>query len=218
MTTHKYITGFNNNKVDWEKALEQTLAVKSYNKFLQITSPLHPIIVENNSNLTITNSRNQCHENCRTAELNGLGKKVSGWIIKNEFIYSDFTEGMMRIVHHSNLLLPDGTYINITKNEDCSRHIFLPDENRNFDFENMIGYNDRMVFGDAFLVGRDSKKAIPRNKVFFASGSEFDRNLIYEKFKVYFTKEAVYADMPKNINKAEQSKWLTLKSTASFKD
>lgn len=218
MATLNFINDFENTFKAWSDALEKTLSVPSYKKFLHITSHYEPIVVENNPNLIESNSRNQCHENCRIAELNGQGKKVSGWQIKNEFIYSDFPVGMLRIVHHSNLLLPDGTVINPTKDGDRSHHLFLRDDNRHFDFDKMIGYNDRMVFGDAFLIGRDSQRAVPRNKVFFASGSEFERDLIYEKFKVHLTKEEVFADMPKNLSKAEQVKWMTLKSTATFKN
>ena len=217
MSALKFSDGFVNNLEAWNKALEQTLAVQSYKKFLQVTSPFEPVVVENNPNLTGSNSRSQCHENCRIAESNGLGKKISGWKITNEFIYADLGVGRMRITHHSNLILPDGTLINPTRDDICSHHLFLRDDNRHFDFEKRIGYNDRMVFGDAFLVGRDSQRAIPRNKVFFVSGSEFDRDLIYEKFKVYLTQEEVFADMPKNLSKAERVKWITLKSTASFK-
>ena len=217
MVTRKFCIDFENNLGGWNKALDQTLAVQSYKKFLQETSPFEPVVVENNPNLTESNSRNQCHENCRIAESNGLGKKVSGWKIANEFIYADLVVGMMRITHHSNLILPDGTLINPTRDDIRSHHLFLRDDNRYFDFDKRIGYNDRMVFGDAFLVGRDGQRAIPRNKVFFVSGSEFDRDLIYEKFKVYLTQEEVFADMPRNLSKAEQVKWMTLKSTASFK-
>jgi len=217
MSAYQFIDGFENNLDDWTKALKQTLSVQSFKKFLQVTSPFEPVVVKNNSNLTDTNSRNQCHENCRIAELNGQGKKVSGWMIQNEFIYSDFVAGMMRIVHHSNLLLPDGTYINITKNKNRSHHLFLRDDNRHFDFNKMIGYNDRMVFGDAFMVGRDRYRAVPRNKVHFSSEAVFDRDLIYEKFKVHKSESEVFADMPRGLNNEQQKRWMILKSTARFK-
>ena len=103
----------------------------------------------------------------------------------NEFIYKEFSSGMMRLVHHSNLLLPDGTLMNPTNDENRTHHIFLRDDKRHFDFEKLMGYNDRMVFGDSFMVGREHIKAVPRNKVLFASDGEYDIDLYYERFTVH---------------------------------
>jgi hypothetical protein len=73
-----------------------------------------------------------------------------------------------------------------------------------------------MVFGDGFMIGREDIKAIPRNKVLFASGSEFDQDVFYEKFTVYETLDAVILAMPKGLTKAQQEKWMALKSTAGI--
>jgi hypothetical protein len=163
-----------------------------------------------------TNDRNQCHENCRLAELNEVGKSISGWYLLNEFIFSEFEAGCLRLIHHSNLILPDGTYINPTNDEGRTHHIFLRDDERKFDFDKNIGYNDRMVFGDSFMIGREHIKAVPRNKVLFASDSEFDRDTYYEKFKVFESYDSLMQSMPKGLTKDRQEKWLNLKSTARF--
>ena len=216
MSGFTFVDGFSNDLAGWTKAMEQTIAVPSYKRFLEITSNYQLIVVANNPNLTKTNDRNQCHENCRLAELDGAGKSVSGWYLMNEFIYSEYGSGMLRLVHHSNLLLADGSYVNPTSDENRTHHIFLRDDKRHFDFDKNICYNDRMVFGDNFMVGRDKYKAVPRNKVLFSSESEYDRDLMYEKFTVHTSPEAVIADMPKGLTREQRQRWMILKSSARF--
>ena len=214
MSGFTFAEGFTNDFDGWKEAMEKTIAVPSYKRFLEVASNYNPIVVVNNPNLTKVNDRNQCHENCRLAELEGVGKRVSGWYVMNEFIYTEYTSGMMRLVHHSNLLLSDGTYINPTSDEDRTHHIFIRDDKRHFDFENSIGYNDRMVFGDSFMVGRDHIRAVPRNKVLFAADEEYDRDLYYEKFRVHKTPEEVFNEMPKGLTNEQKQRWLKLKSSA----
>ena len=218
MSGYTFADGFKNDLDSWTLALEKTMAIPSYKRFLEVTSKHQLQIVVNNPNLVQSNDRNQCHENCRLAELDGVGIKVSGWYLLNEFIYSDFSAGMLRLIHHSNLLLPDGSYINPTNDEDRTHHIFLRDDNRHFDFGKNIGYNDRMVLGDSFMFGRSNVKSIPRNKVLFASDVEYERDLYYEKFKVHKSVEEVMAEMPKGLTKEQQEKWMVLKSSARFEN
>jgi len=217
MAGFTYIEGFANDLDGWTMAMEKTDSVPSYRRFLEVTSNFKFVVVANDPTLTKSSNKNQCHENCRLAELQGIGKRVSGWQIFNEFIFSDFASGMMRLVHHSNLMLPNGTYINPTNDRANSHHIFLRDDERHFDFINLIGFNDRMVFGDSFMTGRDNYRAVPRNKVLFASDDVFDRDLIYEKFKVHKSETEVFADMPRGLNNEQQKRWMILKSTARFK-
>ena len=217
MAGFTYTEGFTNDLVGWTMAMEKTVSVPSYKRFLEVTSNFNLVVVANDPTLTNSNNKAQCHENCRLAELQGVGERVSGWHVFNEFIFSDFTSGMMRLVHHSNLILPNGTYINPTRDRENSHHIFLRDDKRQFDFMNLIGFNDRMIFGDNFMVGRDRYRAVPRNKVLFASDSEYDRDLIYEKFKVHKSQEDVFADMPSSLNHEQQKRWMILKSSARFK-
>jgi len=66
-----------------------------------------------------------------------------------------------------------------------------------------------MVFGDSFLVG----KSVPRNKVHFAALSEFSRDVYFEKFKIYASREETMKVIPQNISYQEQVKWMTLKTT-----
>ena len=216
MSGYTFAAGFKNDLDSWKLAIEKTIAVPSYKRFLEVTSEYKLQIVVNNPRLISTNDRNQCHENCRLAELNGVGKKVSGWYLLNEFIFSEFSTGMLRLIHHCNLMLPDGSFINPTNDENRTHHIFLRDDKRHFDFDKNIGYNDRMVLGDSFMIGRENIKSIPRNKVLFASDSEFERDLYYEKFTVHESVEAVMADMPKGLTKELQEKWMVLKSSARF--
>jgi hypothetical protein len=78
MSGFTFVDGFTNDIASWTTAMEKTIAVPSYKRFLEITSNYQLIVVANNPNLTKTNDRNQCHENCRLAELDGAGKRVSG--------------------------------------------------------------------------------------------------------------------------------------------
>jgi hypothetical protein len=217
MSGFTFADGFTNDLEGWTKAMEKTIAVPSYKRFLEVTSNYSLVVVANNPNLTKVNDRNQCHENCRLAELEGVGKRVSGWYLMNEFIYKEYSSGMMRLVHHSNLLLPDGNLMNPTNDENRTYHIFLRDDKRHFDFEKLIGYNDRMVFGDSFMVGREHIKAVPRNKVLFASEGEYDRDLYYERSTVHTSPEAVIADIPKGLTSEQRQRWMILKSSARFK-
>lgn len=216
MAGFTFTDGFTNDLAGWTTAMNKTIAVLSYKRFLEITSKSSLVVVGNDPTLTKNNDRNQCHENCRIAELQGVGKRISGWYVVNEFIYSEFSSGMMKLVHHSNLLLPDGTYVNPTSDGDNSHHIFLKDDERHFDFENLVGYNDRMVFGDNFMVGRDHIRAVPRNKVLYSSEHEYDRDKYYEKFTVHTSPESVLRDMPKGLSIQEQERWMILKSSARF--
>jgi len=211
-----FVDGFANDYASYQAALEKTMNVPSYKKFIEITSPYQPIVVANNPNFFINNYRNQCHENCRLAELEGKGKLVSGWYFMNEFMFSDYQSGCLRLVHHSNLLLEDGSYLNLTNEGERTHQIFLRDDKRKFDFENQVGYNDRMVFGDNFMVGRDFVKAVPRNRVLFGAEGEFDRDLMYEKFTVHQTRDEVMAALPKGLTATQRERWLIFKTSARF--
>ena len=211
-----FVAGFENDFHSWVQVIEKTLAVPSYKRFLDVTSKYELQVVPNNQNLLPVNDRNQCHENCRLSEVNGVGKRISGWYLLNDFIFFEIPIGTMRLTHHSNLLFSDGSLINPTIDDNRTHHIFLRDDDRHFDFTKNTGYNDRMVFGDSFMIGPENIKAIPRNKVLFASGSEFDQDVFYEKFTVYETSDAVMLAMPKGLTKAQQEKWMTLKTTARF--
>jgi hypothetical protein len=200
--------GVINDSNGWNDALQKTLKVSSYKKFFEVTSPNKALIVKNDSNFYKLNKRGDCHENCRQAEADGLGLRVSGWYVMNEFTHDGFADGMCRLMHHSNLMLVDGSLLNITSDDDANFHIFIQDEARDFDFDNRIGYNDRMVFGDSFLVGR----AVPRNKVHFAAKGEFSRDIYFEKFKIFKSDESESIQVPSNLSYEEQIKWLTLKT------
>lgn len=208
------ISGFDDSLVGFTDALQRTLSVRSYRRFFEITSPYRPCVVLNTPNLANSNDPNQCHMNCKLAQEQGLGIAISGWYVMNEFIFEGFAPGMLRLIHHSNLLLQDGSLVNPTSDLGCTHHIFLRDDKRHYCFESRIGYNDRMVFADNFMVGQDHVRAVPRNKVLFASASEYDRDPYYECFKVYDSPEAVMQDLPKSLSLQEQRKWMTLKSTA----
>lgn len=196
----------------WNKVLNKTLAVISYKKFFDVTSKHAPIIVKNDDKFYKENKKGNCHVNCKKAEEDGLGKRVSGWSLMNEFTHEDITSGMCRLVHHSNLMLADGTLVNITSGEGSSSHIFIQDDVRDFDFVNRIGFNDRMVFGDSFLVGR----TVPRNKVHYAAKSEFSRDVFFEKFTIYKSMADALDIVPKNKPHKEMIQWMTLKTTCSY--
>ena len=212
MSKLKISNTVSNNFKGWNEVLQKTLAVTSYRRFFEVTSKHNSTVVINNSDLYKSNKVGNCHENCRLAEKDGLGIRVSGWYVMNEFTHEYFANGMCRLTHHSNLLLSDGTLINITKDTKASHHIFIRDDSRDFDFENRIGYNDRMIFGDEFLVG----KAVPRNKVHFANKSEFSRDVYFEKFKIYKKEEHHLIQIPSDLNYQEQIMWLTLKTNVSY--
>ena len=142
-----------------------------------------------------------------------MGLRVSGWYVMNEFTHDSFADGMCRLMHHSNLMLADGSILNITKDEYAKYHIFIQDDLRDFDFDNRIGYNDRMVFGDSFLVGR----SVPRNKVHFGAKGELSRDIYFEKFKIYTADEKNSITIPTNLSYQEQIKWITLKTNCYLK-
>jgi hypothetical protein len=193
----------------WNDALRKMQKIASYKKFFEITSKHAPIVVKNDSTFYKINKKGNCHINCKLAEEDGLGKRVSGWYVMNEFTHEAFVSGMCRIVHHSNLLLRDGSLVNITRGGEDAAHIFIQDDLRDFDFVNRVGYNDRMVFGDDFFIGR----TIPRNKVHFAAKGEFDRDITFEKFKIYASKLEALKTIPKSLPYQKQIKWMTLKTT-----
>ena len=205
--------GVVNNYNGWNEVLKKTLDVASYKKFFEVTSQHTPLVVKNDDTFYKLNKRGNCHENCRQAEADGLGLRVSGWYVMNEFTHEGFADGMCRLMHHSNLMLADGSLLNITSDNEASFHIFIQDDLRDFDFDNRIGYNDRMVFGDSFLVGR----SVPRNKVHFAAKSELSRDIYFEKFKIFKADERESIQIPSNLSYQEQIKWLTLKTNCYLK-
>ena len=81
----------------WAEVLEKMLKVQSYKKFFDVTSKFAPIIVENDSTLFEKNIEGFCHLNCKDAENEGLGKRVSGWYVMNEFM---FKNARYRAVHY----------------------------------------------------------------------------------------------------------------------
>ena len=195
----------------WNEVLKKTLSINSYKKFLEVTSKSTPIVVKNDPKLYKENRKGYCHVNCQKAESDGIGKRVSGWYLMNEFTHEDIPIGMCRLTHHSNLILADGSLVNITSGQDEMWHIFIQDDERDFDFVNRIGFNDRMVFGDSFLVG----KSVPRNKIHFAAKSEFSRDIFFEKFKIYSSMSDALANVPKNLSHNDMIRWVTLKTTCS---
>jgi hypothetical protein len=106
--------------------------------------------------------------------------------------------------------------INPTDDEGKGFHVFIQDENRQYDFGADVGYNDRMIFGDDFLKDHPNSRSIPRNKVHFASADQYDRNMIYERFKRYTSKSELFNDLPKTASREEQMKWMALKTTGRF--
>ncbi|MEK8123181.1 hypothetical protein WOB59_08945 [Methylocystis sp. IM4] len=133
-----------------------------------------------------------------------------------EYIFEEIPAGMCRLVHHSNILLPNGTLINPTY-DPCSHHIFFRDDRRAFSFRDGIGYNDRMVLGDEFLKGQKTREPVPRNKVLYSANEYYDRDLRFEKFRMYETKEEAYAQVPQSLSEEDKIKWLTLKTNASVR-
>lgn len=209
----KLRNGFVDDLNGWETALTEIVAVPSYKKFFEITSSYKAIVVPNNTKLSQFNSRNQCHINCELAAKEGLGRQVSGWYVYCEYIFDDFPVGMCKLVHHSNLLLEDGTYVNPTI-DDHTHHIFIRDDKRTYDLMNETGYNDRMVFGDRFMVGKDFIRSVPRNKILFSSGEHYDRDRYYEKFRVYKSPAEALGEVPTGLVGEERAKWLALKTNA----
>jgi hypothetical protein len=57
---------------------------------------------------------------------------------------------------------------------------------------------------------------VPRNKVHFAAKSEFDRDIYFERFKIYKSDEANEIIAPRNLSHEEYVHWLTLKTNCSF--
>jgi hypothetical protein len=209
MSELKISSDVKNNAHGWADVLNKTLEVASYKKFIEVTSKHAPIVVKNDSTFYKINKKGNCHINCNIAEEKGLGKRVSGWYLMNEFTHEGFIDGMCRLVHHSNLMLADGTLINITSGGEGKFHIFIQDDYRDFDLINKVGFNDRMVFGDSFLVGRN----VPRNKTHYAAQDQFDRDVFFEKFKIHSSKEEALKSIPQNLSYHEQVKWVTLKTT-----
>ena len=205
--------GFADTYDGWQDVLAQIMAVTSYKTFFQVTSPHSPVVVKNDPSYAPSNDRNQCHMNCKIAEESGLGKHISGWYLMCEYIFNEFPTGMCRLVHHSNILLPDGTFINPTDDQN-SYHIFIRDDRRVYNFRDDVGYNDRMVLGDEFMKGQNTREPVPRNKVLYSANEYYDRDLKFEKFKRYATKEEAYAQVPQSLSEQDKIKWLTLKTNA----
>ena len=209
-------SSFVDTKEGWESALAQLLSVPSYKKFFEVTSKHTPVVVKNNPSFAHSSDRGNCHLNCKLAEEQGFGKRVSGWYVMCEHLYEEMPVGNCRLIHHSNILLPDGTLINPTDDEGKGFHVFIQDESRQYDFEADVGYNDRMIFGDEFLKDHPNSRSIPRNKVYFASADQYDRNMIYERFKRYTSKSELFNALPKTVSREEQMKWMALKTTGQF--
>jgi len=200
---------------EWHKVIDKIIQNESYSKFLKITGKNDLVVVKNQPNLTNNNERAQCHENVRLAVNNGKGEQVFGWYVMCEYNFNEMPIGMFRLVHHSNLLTSNNELLNITDDFNKPFHIFLKDEKRKFDFNALVGYNDRMVLGDEFLA--DAKfVSIPRNKVIFSANDEIDRDLYYEKFTMYRSSAEVLEAIPKLLNGKDRQKWITLKTTSSL--
>ncbi len=215
-SSYKFIDGFIDNMAYWENVLKQVKSRLSFKRFLDVTSEQGPLVVSNRPDLTLTNDRHQCHENCRLAALSGLGTPVSGWYLLTEFVFEDWPRGYLRLIHHSNLMLADRSIVNITNDEGRKHHLFLPDDKRSFDFSNNIGYNDRLVFGDEFMAGRDHVRAVPRNKVLYAVDEEYERDAQYEKFRIYQSKEEIFAAIPKGLSSKDVQRWILFKTNIRF--
>jgi len=215
---YSFINGFSDDISDWSNALEQVCSNSSFKRFLQVTSKSRLLVVPNRPDLTLTNDRQQCHENCRLAQEDGLGLLVSGWYLLTGYVFDDLPGGYLRLIHHSNLILKDGSIVNISNDEGSKYHLFLPDDQRQFDFENCFGYNDRMIFGDEFIVGRDYIRAVPRNKVLYAVNEEYDRDARYEKFRIYRSENEMFADIPRGLSSSDMKRWITFKTNVRFRD
>jgi len=195
----------------WERVLEKMLAVPSYKKFFEVTSPYKPVVVRNNSSITPFNQNLNCHFNVKNAVENGLGEHVFGWEICNEFVFKQMPRGLCQLVSHSNLLDINGELFNITQKE-FPFSFFLRDDSRKYDFTNRIGYNNRLIYGDDFKPNGPSRN-IPRNKLFYESQGEIDRNMFFEKFQEpeENSLESIQKLIPKNLSAQEKLKWISLK-------
>jgi hypothetical protein len=196
----------------WEQRTLEIMAVPNYKKFLEITSPYGLHVVASNPDFSKLNQKNNFHENCKLLELQGKGRAVSGWYLLCDLLFSEIPRGVCRLIHHCNLQLEDGSLINPTiDNAGQPFHLFLRDDARSYNLEQEIGYNDRMVFGDAYQLAQGQYASAPRNKVLFARDEYFSRDLAYERFKAYKTVEELATAIPKSLSAKEQELWLALK-------
>ncbi len=197
----------------WESVKQQILEVPSYKKFLSVTSDQDLSIVANKSDFSGFNKKNNCHENCQRLEELGMGTAVSGWYVLCDIIFYEVPPGLFRLVHHCNLRLSDGTLINPTiDNINVPFHLFLRDDKRRYDLDQEIGYNDRMMFSDAYEPEPGITKSVPRNKVLYARDEYFSRDLTYERFKVYKTLGELAAAVPKSLDYQDRVLWRALKA------
>ena len=208
---------FDDNIDNWNAALEEIMLVPSYRKFFATTSPHKPVVVSNTPCGNVPNTFGMCHLNCHHAELAGIGTRVSGWYVMCEFLHNEIPTGMCRLIHHSNILLSDGTLVNPTVDYGRSHHVFIRDDERAFDLLNKVGYNDRMVFGDAFLRGHRTSRPVPRNKVLYAAREYWERDVFFEKFKFHYTREDLWATVPKCLHPSKVATWIALKTNGGIK-
>lgn len=211
----KLSAGLQDNYTSWEAALEKIMAVPSYKMFFKETSKFKPVVVRNDINFGPTNNEGESHQNCLRAELEGLGKRVSGWNLYCEHLFEIIPEGMCKLVHHSNIFLPDGTYVNPT-DSGYSHHIFLRDDKRDYDFESDIGYNDRTWFTRKFNVKPFKIGRVPRNTVMFSKRSAIDSDPFFEKYKFCNTIEEFYDQIPKGLPEEYMDKWIKLKTSGGW--
>ncbi len=205
--------GFDSSSRDgWERIKQEILAAPSYQRFLSVTSDQDLAVVENRADFSELNQENNCHENCQRLEELGMGTAVSGWYVLCDTIFNEVPTGVCRLVHHCNLQLQDGLLINPTiDNINLPFHLFLRDDKRRYDLDQEIGYNDRMVFSDAYEPAPSSAKSVPRNKVLFARDDYYSRDLAYERFKGYKTIEELAAAVPKSLSDQDRELWMALK-------
>ena len=202
----------NDNLEGWNEALAKIMAIPSYRKFFEITSPFPAVIVKNFPDLKNASKEERRAANREFAAMHMQGYYIDGWQVVCDYTHHELVKNVCRLIHHRNILMPNGDIVNSDDDNGRSHHIFIRDEKRLFDHHYKIGYNIRLLFGDDFQREQGDDIVVTRNKVYFSSGPFIDSDPKFEKFKVYPNFEFANMAMPRNLSEQEQAKWMAMKT------
>ena len=181
----------------WQQIKAELQQDKKKMQFVNAISKCAIEVVSRTITTGAHNAAGNCHANVREQVKQFGGKQVFGWQIACELTDGAAMKGCVYAIFHSNWQDDHGVLWDIAA-EVQTPHLFLPDPVRVFDFENAVGYNNRVAFLRKGLAAGTSHKLV-LNKTYYTALGYLSRDRGFEKYTVPKSREGI--------------EWLALKFT-----
>jgi len=205
----------------WLMITAELMANEEVVRFVRTISSCEIEVVEQSSVGAANSTVGRCHLNVREQVEQQGGKQVYGWQIATERTEGATLKGCVYAMFHSCWKEGNGVLWDIT-DAAVNTRLFLPDPLRQYDYENEISYNNRVVFLSDYEC-RNAMDKVAKNKTYYTAKGYKSRDTVFEKYKRPKSLEEVHAALPQKYRTATGEinpagyEWLCLKYAVSMR-